>query len=108
MLHNSARPMDAPLWWSEPAASPAPPLVALLAETGWDVLALSRGGVARPVCGPSVRTSPLRRASRPRSQEKTRPTCSSQRGRGKDTERENIDVNAALLRNLLNALQGSR
>ena len=82
-------------------------LVALLAETGWDVLALSRGGVARPGVRPvsADLTSPESLAAALAGENPTHVFFTA--WSRQDTERENIDVNAALLRNLLNALQDS-
>lgn len=82
-------------------------LVALLAETGWDVLALSRDGVARPGVRPvsADLTSPESLAAALAGENPTHVFFTA--WSRQDTERENIDVNAALLRNLLNALQDS-
>jgi len=82
-------------------------LVTLLAETGWDVLALSRGGVARPGVRPvsADLNSPESLAAALAGENPTHVFFAA--WSRQDTERENIEVNAALLRNLLNALQDS-
>ncbi|MDQ0755007.1 SDR family oxidoreductase [Arthrobacter sp. B3I4] len=82
-------------------------LVALLAERGWDVLALSRSGVARPGVRPvgADLTSPESLAAALAGEKPTHVFFTAWSRQA--TERENIDVNAALLRNLLDALQGS-
>lgn len=83
-------------------------LVTLLAETGWDVLALSRrGGASRPGVRPLAAdlssSESLAAALAGESPSHVFFTAWSRQ----ETERENIDVNAALLRNLLNALRTS-
>ncbi|MGO4491034.1 SDR family oxidoreductase [Arthrobacter sp. 2YAF22_2] len=80
-------------------------LVALLAESGWDVLGLSRGGVERPGARPisADLSSPESLAAALAGESPTHVFFTA--WSRQDTERENIEVNAALLRNLLNALR---
>ncbi|MCX6499316.1 MAG: SDR family oxidoreductase [Arthrobacter sp.] len=80
-------------------------LVTLLAESGWDVLALSRGGVARPGVRPvsADLSSPESLAAALAGESPTHVFFTA--WSRQDTERENIEVNAALLRNLLNVLR---
>jgi len=82
-------------------------LVTLLAGAGWDVLALSRGGVARPGVRPvSADLGSPESLTAALSGERPTHVFFTAWSR-QDTERENIDVNAALLRNLLEALRHS-
>ena len=80
-------------------------LVALLAESGWDVLGLSRGGVERPGARPvsADLSSPESLAAALAGESPTHVFFTA--WSRQDTERENIEVNAALLRNLLDALR---
>lgn len=82
-------------------------LVTLLADAGWDVLALSRGGVARPGVRP-IRADLTSAESLTAALAGEKPTHVFFTAWSRQaTERENIEVNAALLRNLLDALRHS-
>ncbi|WP_445155988.1 SDR family oxidoreductase [Arthrobacter sp. Hor0625] len=82
-------------------------LVSLLSESGWDVLAMSRGGVARPGVRPLSADlgSPESLAAALAGENPTHVFFTAWSRQA--TERENIEVNAAMLRNLLDALQNS-
>lgn len=83
-------------------------LVDLLSGTGWDVLAMSRGGGAarpgvRPLSADLGSPESLEAALAGETPTHVFFTAWSRQ----ETERENIEVNAAMLRNLLEALRGS-
>ncbi|KRE79277.1 SDR family oxidoreductase [Arthrobacter sp. Soil763] len=82
-------------------------LVSLLSESGWDVLAMSRGGVARPGVRPLSADlgSPESLAAALAGENPTHVFFTAWSRQA--TEKENIEVNAAMLRNLLDALRGS-